>query len=233
MFPLAAVGQRNSAGRGPVGKGVRIGRWTSRVSGPPGGRSASCRSPASPRRSRRRARGRSARWSRSPATRCVSTPDAGGARGRGRDARLHRLARHLRQRDDPPRRRHPPRPRAARQGPLRLRALPARRPQRRQLLAAGPRPRPTASRDEWEIDPAPRGDRRRPGPRRGPRGLGRARRPDRWSAARSRCPARRSRAARPTSCSPRSASAAGPSGCSTSCCASARSATASAPIPTG
>jgi len=35
MFPLAAVGQRNSAGRGPVGKGVRVGRWTSRVSGLP------------------------------------------------------------------------------------------------------------------------------------------------------------------------------------------------------
>ncbi|HEX2436136.1 MAG TPA: molybdopterin-dependent oxidoreductase [Solirubrobacterales bacterium] len=31
MFPLAAVGQRNSAGRGPTGKGVKVGRWTSRV----------------------------------------------------------------------------------------------------------------------------------------------------------------------------------------------------------
>ena len=46
MFPLAAVGQRNSAGRGPVGKGVRIGRWASRVSERARGRSASCRSPA-------------------------------------------------------------------------------------------------------------------------------------------------------------------------------------------
>ena len=35
MFPLAAAAQRNSAGRGPVGKGVRIGRWTSRVSALP------------------------------------------------------------------------------------------------------------------------------------------------------------------------------------------------------
>ena len=35
MFPLAAAAQRNSAGRGPVGKGVRIGRWTGRVSGLP------------------------------------------------------------------------------------------------------------------------------------------------------------------------------------------------------
>ena len=33
MFPLAVAGQRNSAGRGPVGKGVRVGRWTSRVGG--------------------------------------------------------------------------------------------------------------------------------------------------------------------------------------------------------
>ncbi len=32
MFPLAAVGQRNSAGAGPVGRGVKVGRWTSRVS---------------------------------------------------------------------------------------------------------------------------------------------------------------------------------------------------------
>jgi anaerobic selenocysteine-containing dehydrogenase len=35
MFPLAAVGQRNSAGRGPHGKGVRTGRWASRVRGLP------------------------------------------------------------------------------------------------------------------------------------------------------------------------------------------------------
>ena len=35
MFPLAAVGQRNAAGQGPTGKGVRFGRWRSRVSGAP------------------------------------------------------------------------------------------------------------------------------------------------------------------------------------------------------
>jgi anaerobic selenocysteine-containing dehydrogenase len=35
MFPLAAVAQRNSAGKGPHGKGVKIGRWTSRVRGLP------------------------------------------------------------------------------------------------------------------------------------------------------------------------------------------------------
>jgi anaerobic selenocysteine-containing dehydrogenase len=35
MFPLAAVAQRNAAGRGPTGKGVQIGRWRSRVSGRP------------------------------------------------------------------------------------------------------------------------------------------------------------------------------------------------------
>jgi anaerobic selenocysteine-containing dehydrogenase len=35
MFPLAAAGQRNSSGAGGTGKGVRTGRWTSRVSGLP------------------------------------------------------------------------------------------------------------------------------------------------------------------------------------------------------
>ena len=35
MFPLAAVGQRNSAGTGPLGKGVKVGRWSSRVGGRP------------------------------------------------------------------------------------------------------------------------------------------------------------------------------------------------------
>jgi anaerobic selenocysteine-containing dehydrogenase len=35
LFPLAAVAQRNSAGEGPVGKGVKFGRWASRVSGRP------------------------------------------------------------------------------------------------------------------------------------------------------------------------------------------------------
>jgi anaerobic selenocysteine-containing dehydrogenase len=35
MFALAAVAQRNSAGRGPVGKGVVVGRWSSRVGGLP------------------------------------------------------------------------------------------------------------------------------------------------------------------------------------------------------
>jgi anaerobic selenocysteine-containing dehydrogenase len=35
MFPLAAVGQRNAAGRGPHGKGIKVGRWASRVRGLP------------------------------------------------------------------------------------------------------------------------------------------------------------------------------------------------------
>jgi len=35
MWPLAAIGQRNAAGRGGVGKGVKVGRWASRVSGRP------------------------------------------------------------------------------------------------------------------------------------------------------------------------------------------------------
>ena len=80
-------------------------------------RSASCRSPGSPRRSPPPATGRCARWSRSPATLCVSTPDSAALEAAVDDARLHRLGRHLRQRDDPPRRRHPPRPRAAARRP--------------------------------------------------------------------------------------------------------------------
>jgi anaerobic selenocysteine-containing dehydrogenase len=35
MFPLAAAGQRNAAGRGPTGKGAALGRWESRVRGLP------------------------------------------------------------------------------------------------------------------------------------------------------------------------------------------------------
>jgi anaerobic selenocysteine-containing dehydrogenase len=35
MFPFAAVGQRNAAGRGPHGKGIKVGRWASRVRGLP------------------------------------------------------------------------------------------------------------------------------------------------------------------------------------------------------
>ena len=35
MFALAAAGQRNSSGHGRTGKGVRVGRWASRVSGRP------------------------------------------------------------------------------------------------------------------------------------------------------------------------------------------------------
>ena len=75
MFPLAAAGQRNSSGTPGTGKGARIGRWHSRVRGLPetyGELPVACW----PRRSRLRARARSARWSRSPATRCVSTPNS-------------------------------------------------------------------------------------------------------------------------------------------------------------
>ena len=50
-------------------------------------------------------------------------------------ARLHGLPRRLRQRDHPPRRRHPPRALLASPASLRRRPLPAGDPQRRQLLA--------------------------------------------------------------------------------------------------
>jgi anaerobic selenocysteine-containing dehydrogenase len=35
MFPLAAVGQRNSAGTGPTGRGMAVHRWASRATGRP------------------------------------------------------------------------------------------------------------------------------------------------------------------------------------------------------
>ena len=66
--------------------------------------SASSRSCASPRRSRRRATARSARWSRSPATRRVDARTPTGSTRALADARLHGQRRHLPQRDDAPRR---------------------------------------------------------------------------------------------------------------------------------
>ena len=60
MFTRAAAGQKNSSGAGGSGKGLRFGRWASRVRGLPRS-TASCRSRRSPRRSTRPARARSAR----------------------------------------------------------------------------------------------------------------------------------------------------------------------------
>lgn len=79
MFPLAAVGQRNSSGTGPVGRGVRIGRWQSRVGGRPevfGELPVACLAEeiATPGKGQVRALVTVA------GNPCVSTPDAGALR---------------------------------------------------------------------------------------------------------------------------------------------------------
>ena len=84
-------------------------------------------------------------------------------RERGRGPRLHALDRHLRERDDAARGRDPARAGAAREVALRRGALPARRAQRRQLLAA--RVRARGPRRVGGLHAARR-DRRRPGPER-------------------------------------------------------------------
>ena len=91
------------------GRGVTLGRWASRVRGLPEVVRRAAGRRASPRRSRRPARARSARWSRSPATRCCRRPNGARLDARARVARLHGQRRHLRQRDHPPRRRDPAR----------------------------------------------------------------------------------------------------------------------------
>jgi len=67
-------------------------------------------------------------------------PERRPPRARARRARVHGEPRHLRERDDAPRRRHPARPLAARAVALRPGAPPARHPQRGDLLAARVRP---------------------------------------------------------------------------------------------
>ena len=134
--PPGGQHRRGAAGRGRGRRASAAG--TAACAGCPRS-SASCRSRAWPRRSRRPARARSARSSRSPATRCSRrrTPAASSARSTSLDFMvsvdiyLNETTRHadviL------------PGAVAARARPLRPRALPARGPQRRELLAAGRR----------------------------------------------------------------------------------------------
>ena len=157
MFPLRggrASGTR--PGAGGSGKGVRFGRWQSRVRGLP---EAFGELPvsASPRRSTRPARARSARCHgrRQPGR---LDAEQRPARARARGARLHgRVDIYVNETT-----RHAdvilPAPGAAREVALRPRALPAGRAQRRELLAAGVR-----ARGPGRVGglPAPRRDRRR------------------------------------------------------------------------
>ena len=230
MFPLAAVGQRNSTGSGPDRQGSHARALGEPRLRPPGDvRRAAGRRPRGGDHDAGRGPGASARHGRGQPLRLNTR--RGDARGGDLGARLHGLARHLRQRDDPPCRRHPAGAGAARQGALRLRPLPARDPLGRELLTARDRcpRRPAAGMGDGA---AARRDRRRPGPGRRHRGLGRPRRRDvdRTRGRDGRLAGSRA-ATRPRS-SPSSSRAAAPSGCSTSCSAPARSATASAPTPT-
>ena len=170
--------------------------------------------------------------SRSPATRCVSTPNSGRL-DRALDALDFMVSLDIYVNETT---RHadvilpPPTPLAS---ALRPGALPARGPQRGELLAAR-RSTPTGPPREWEVLLALAGSSLGPGRRRR-RGRARPTR-DRRAGRSASCrdaAARRWRAATPTSCSPSSSRAAAPSACSTSCCAPARTATGSAPTRTG
>ena len=221
MFTRAAAGQRNSSG--PRRRRARrpLRALDSRVRGLPefyGELPVACW----PRRSRRRARARCARWSPSPATRSSRPPTASASsRGRGLDFMLaidiyvNETTRHADVILPAPE-------------PLESRTttspLPARRAQRRELLARGPRARARPA--EWEIFMRLAGS-CRAGPNGDPaafddlviqtliqREVGTDGSPSPG-------------ASRP-SCSRRSSRGRGPSACSTSCSAPGRTATASA-----
>ena len=109
MFPRAAAGQRNSTGAPGRGRGADARPLALARPRAAGVARRAARRRRWPRRWRRRARGRSARWSRSPATRRARrrTPRGSSAPLDGLD--LYVARRHLRQRDDAPRRRDPAR----------------------------------------------------------------------------------------------------------------------------
>ena len=144
MFPKAAAGSRNATGMPGIGRGVRFGRFASRVRGLPevyGELPAACLAEE------------------------IDTPGDGRIRAlvtvagnpvlehaerrtpprRARQARLHGERRHLPERDHPPRQRHPAGALGAAALALRRRPLQPRGAQRRQLLAAALPARPRAS----------------------------------------------------------------------------------------
>ena len=171
----------------------------------------------------------------SPATRCCRRPTAARLDRALGVARLHGERRHLPQRDDAPRRRDPAAPSAARARPLRPRASTSSSVRNVANYSPPVVDLEPGEMPEWEIAAAPGGDRGRPGRGRRHR---RARRLRRRAASSTRpCSAsgsqrrgpRRRRAPRR-----RSRRAPGPGARrSTSCCAPVRTATASAPTPTG
>ena len=159
MFAKPATASATNTNAPGRGRGVRFGRRRSRVRGLSGVLRGAADGVL--RRGDRDAR----RWSgprggddrRQPRR---LQPRLGTARPCVRVARLHGQRRHLPQRDDPPRRRDPSARADARARSLRRRAVVARHPQRRQLLAAGLRA--AAGRDARVADHvAAGGDRRR------------------------------------------------------------------------
>ena len=124
-----------AAARPGSGKGWTIGRWTQpRARGARGHRRAARLVPRGGDRDAGRGPDPRADHGRRQPARL--DPERGPADEGRRGPRLHALDRHLPQRDDPPRRRDPARARSAREVALRPRALPARGPQRGQLLPA-------------------------------------------------------------------------------------------------
>ena len=135
MFPRAAAGQRNSAGAPGRGRGVTLGRWHSRVRGLP---ESLGELPVAALAEEMEAPGEGQ-------VRALITLAGNPARSTPNSARMERAldgldllrrGRHLRQRDDAPRRRGPARAVAAGAVALRPGALPAGGPQRGELLAA-------------------------------------------------------------------------------------------------
>ena len=111
MFPLAAAGQRNASGAAGSGRGVRFGRWQSRVRGlPEAYGELPVAVPGRGDRHPRRGTGARAGDRRRQPGRVHAQHRP--ARERDRGARLHAGGRHLRERDDSPRRRDPARGRS-------------------------------------------------------------------------------------------------------------------------
>ena len=150
MFPKAAAGSKNATGTPGTGRGVRFGRFTSRVRGLPEvygelPAAALAEEIGTPGDGRIRALVTVA------GNPVLSTPNAGRLRRGARRARLHGERRHLPERDDAPRQRGLAGALRAHTLALRRGALPARGAERRQLLAGRSTRSLPAELDEWEI----------------------------------------------------------------------------------
>ena len=231
MFTRAAAGSANTRGTPGKGKGVRFAPLAHAACAACPRHSASCPSSCLAEEIETPGDGQIRALITVAGNPVLSTPNAGRLAARSR-ARLHGERRHLRERDHAARRRDPARALGARPAPLRPRALPARGPQRRQLLARRSLELDDSQIPEWQtlLRLA---------------GIAAGQGPDAdvdafddfvigsLVAATCRTRPRRSTGATPRSCSRRSRRAADPSGCSTSCCAPVRTATASATTRTG